>query len=174
MTISRLQKNSLIKRTIMKPRIETLTKTNLIGINLQMSISNNRTGELWRTFMLKLKELEIDANQDKYSIQLYSPDHFKQFNSNNEFTKWAAIQSDGLTSASTGLDTFNLEESLYAIFDYKGLSSDPSIFQYIYADWLPKSEYLLDDRPHFEILGEKYKNNHPESEEEIWIPIKPK
>ena len=34
--------------------------------------------------------------------------------------------------------------------------------------------YTLDDRPHFEILGEKYKNQDPDSEEELWIPIKPK
>jgi AraC family transcriptional regulator len=32
----------------------------------------------------------------------------------------------------------------------------------------------LDDRPHFEVLGEKYKNNDPTSEKEIWIPILPK
>jgi AraC family transcriptional regulator len=39
---------------------------------------------------------------------------------------------------------------------------------------LPNSNYHLDDRPHFEILGEKYKNADPGSEEEIWIPIKAK
>lgn len=38
--------------------------------------------------------------------------------------------------------------------------------------WLPASDYNLDNRPHFEVLGEKYKNNDPTSEEEIWIPIK--
>jgi AraC family transcriptional regulator len=42
---------------------------------------------------------------------------------------------------------------------------------YIFNTWLPKSGYQLDRRPHFEILGEKYKNNNPDSEEEIWIPI---
>lgn len=158
----------------MTPRIETLSKTNLIGINLQMSLLNNRTGELWRTFITKLIELKIEANQDKYSIQLYSPDHFKQFNPNNEFTKWAAVQSNELDTTNIALESFILEGGTYAVFDYKGSSSDPSIFQYIYTDWLPKSEYFLDDRPHFEILGEKYKNNDPQSEEEIWIPIKPK
>ena len=33
---------------------------------------------------------------------------------------------------------------------------------------------LLDQRPHFEILGSKYKNENPASEEEVRIPIKPK
>jgi AraC family transcriptional regulator len=65
-----------------------------------------------------------------------------------------------------------LQAGDYAVFNYRGSSADPRIFQYIYGEWIPNSEYVLDDRPHFEILGEKYKNNDPNSEEEIWIPIK--
>ena len=38
----------------------------------------------------------------------------------------------------------------------------------------PNSDYKPDDRPHFELLGAKYKNDDPDSEEEIWIPIKRK
>ena len=49
-----------------------------------------------------------------------------------------------------------------------------SIFQYIFSEWIPQSDYSVDDRPHFEVLGAKYKNNDPDSEEEIWIPIKKK
>jgi AraC family transcriptional regulator len=45
-------------------------------------------------------------------------------------------------------------------------------FTYIFTRWLPASGYQLDNRPHFEILGDKYKNNDPESEEEIWIPVR--
>ena len=73
-----------------------------------------------------------------------------------------------------GLETFVLPEGQYAVFQYKGLSSDNSIFQYIFGTWLPGSDYVLDDRPHFEVLGDKYKNNDPASEEEIWVPIQPK
>jgi len=45
---------------------------------------------------------------------------------------------------------------------------------YIMSQWLPNSKYILDHRPHFELLGAKYKNNSPDSEEEVWIPIKEK
>jgi AraC family transcriptional regulator len=38
--------------------------------------------------------------------------------------------------------------------------------------WLPGSDFVLDTRPHFEVLGDQYKNNDTTSEEEIWIPIK--
>ena len=72
------------------------------------------------------------------------------------------------------LNTLLLESGLYAVFDYKGSSSDTSIYEYIFFNWLPNSKYKVDNRPHFEILGNKYKNNDPNSEEEIWIPIKEK
>jgi len=72
------------------------------------------------------------------------------------------------------METLVLPGGLYAVFEYKGLSTDNSIFQYILGTWLLNSDYDLDDRPHFEVLGDKYKNNDPTSEEEIWIPIKTK
>ena len=44
----------------------------------------------------------------------------------------------------------------------------------ILTKWLPHSNYNLDDRPHFNVLGDKYKNNDPDSEEDVYIPIKEK
>jgi AraC family transcriptional regulator len=63
----------------------------------------------------------------------------------------------------------------YAVFILKG---DATTFyktaQYIYGEWLPKSEYVLDNRPHFEVLGAHTERDNPNSEEEVWIPIKPR
>jgi AraC family transcriptional regulator len=74
-----------------------------------------------------------------------------------------------------GMETFVLSSGLYAVFHFIGSSeSISSFYQHIFTVWLPNSVYALDDRPHFEVLGEKYKNNDPNSEEEIWIPIKAK
>jgi AraC family transcriptional regulator len=66
-----------------------------------------------------------------------------------------------------------VEEGLYAVFNHVGDAVKArETFGYIFGVWLPNSEYQLGNRPHFEILGEKYKNSSPDSEEEIWIPIK--
>jgi AraC family transcriptional regulator len=62
----------------------------------------------------------------------------------------------------------------YAVFHYKGLSSDSSVWRYIYNEWLPNSPWELDHRPHFERLGAKYKNEDPNSEEDIYIPVRPR
>lgn len=70
------------------------------------------------------------------------------------------------------LETLLLPGGLYVVFDYKGYCTDTSVFEYILGSRLPGSDYTLDDRPHFEVLGAKYRNNEPFSEEEIRIPVK--
>jgi AraC family transcriptional regulator len=158
----------------MTPRIEILFEKKLIGKRLTMSLANNRTGELWQNFISKRRDISNNINNNFISMQLYKPTHFADFKPNNEFEKWATVEVANFESVPTEMETFSLASGLYAVFDYKGSSKDPSIFQYIFGTWLPSSEYLLDDRPHFEVLGNKYQNNDPNSEEEIWIPIKPK
>lgn len=158
----------------MTPRIENLSDKKLIGKRLTMSLANNKTGELWQSFMPKRREITNNVSNDLISMQVYKPTHFADFKPTNEFEKWATVEVTNFESVPTEMETFSLAGGLYAVFDYKGSSNDPSIFQYIFGTWLPSSEYLLDDRPHFEVLGDKYKNNDPNSEEEIWIPIKPK
>ncbi|GAA4834377.1 hypothetical protein GCM10023331_19530 [Algivirga pacifica] len=106
-------------------------------------------------------------------MTVYTPDHFINFHPANEFEKWAAVEVENFDQVPQGMETYTISEGRYAIFQYKGMSSDNRIFEYIYNEWLPESGYELDNlRPHFEVLGEKYKNNDPESEEEIWIPIR--
>ena len=151
------------------PRIEVLQEKKLIGVWLEMSLAENRTGELWRDFMSRYKDLA--AGHDKFSLQLFDEDHFKRFDPSKRFVKWAAIEAKDLVATPEGMESMVLPGGEYAVFDYKGSSSDRSIFQYIYAEWLPNSDYQLEHRPHFELLGEKYKNNDPNSEEEIWIPV---
>jgi len=158
----------------MIPRIEKLQEKKLIGKRLTMSLADNKTGELWRSFMPRRRDITNNLTSDMISMQVYKPRYFADFKPTNEFEKWATIEVADFDNVPTDMETFILVGGLYAIFDYKGLSTDNSIFQFIFGNWLPNSDYDLDDRPHFEVLGDKYKNNDPTSEEEIWIPIRPK
>lgn len=158
----------------MQPRIEKIGEKKLVGKFLKMSITKNRTGELWRGFMSRNKEIKNKVTTEMISMQVYEVDYFKRFNPKNEFEKWATVEVVNFDSFPSDMNTYLLPGGLYAVFDYKGSSADISIFQYIFSTWLPNSVYDLDDRPHFEVLGEKYKNNNINSEEEIWIPIKEK
>lgn len=160
------------KRPQMTPRIETLNEKKLVGKRLSMSFANYRVGELWSAFLPRRKEICNSLTTDLISLVVYSPNHFLDFNPHNEFERWATVEVNDFDSVPLEMETFVLASGLYAVFDYKGLSTDNSIFQYIFGTWLPSSGYVLDNRPHFEVLGEKYRNNDPTSEEEIWIPIR--
>ena len=156
----------------MEPRIETLTAKKLVGKRMIMSFSNNQTGDLWKSFMQRRKEIQNSIGTELYSMQIYSPEFFDHFNPNTEFEKWATVEVTDFKSVPHEMETYNLKEGLYAVFTYKGASSEAGdTFQYIFENWLPNSDYFLDNRPHFELLGEKYKKEDPNSEEEIWVPI---
>jgi len=156
----------------MNPRIETLNEKKLVGKRLMMSFANYKIRELWKSFMPRRKEIVNNLTGDLISIAVYKPGHFSDFKPANEFERWAAVEVASFDNVPEEMETFVLPGGLYAVFDYKGLNTDRAIFQYILGTWLPNSAYVLDSRPHFEVLGDKYKNNDPASEEEIWIPIK--
>lgn len=156
----------------MTPRIETLSEQKLIGLRLTMSLTEHKMGELWRSFMPRRKDILNNRRDALISMSVYEPTYFADFNPSNEFEKWAAVEVTDFDTVPSDLETFNLAGGLYAVFDYKGLSTDNRIFNFIFGVWLPNSEYDLDDRPHFEVLGDRYKNNDTTSEEEIWIPIR--
>ncbi|MEE1899548.1 GyrI-like domain-containing protein [Flavobacterium rakeshii] len=157
----------------MIPVIKTISAKKLIGLNLNMSFIDNKTAELWCSFMPKRKEIANSISNDMYSLQVYNENFFSQFNPATEFKKWALAEVTDFNTVPKGMETFDLEGGMYAVFYYKGNPANAvQVFGYIMKEWLPQSGYVLDNRPHFEVLGEKYKNGSDESEEEIWIPIR--
>lgn len=160
----------------MNPLIKTLPEKKLIGKRLRMSLAENRTGELWRSFMPRRNEIQNKTTTDLISMQVYDPSFdFQNFNLAAEFDKWAVVEVSDFGTIPNGMESLILPGGLYAVFIHKGPASEGErTFRYIFGTWLPASDFVLDNRPHFEILGENYKPDSPDSEEEIWIPVKNK
>lgn len=156
----------------MQPRIEILSEKKLVGKRSFMSFADNQTFRLWQSFMPRRKEINNRMTTDLISMQVYPQSFDFAFNNDTRFDKWAAVEVTDFETIPDEMETYILAGGLYAVFEYTGLSSDTKIFQYIFGTWLPGSNYKIDNRPHFEILGEKFKVNDPSSEEEIWIPVK--
>ncbi len=157
----------------MNPTITTFPRTKFIGKYLSFSYSDYRIVELWCSFMPRRKEIQNVIGTDLYNIQI-NPENF-DFQPNSPFTKWAAVSVSSFDFIPSEMETLEIQEGLYAVFNYKGDQANvAAFFNSIYTKWLPNSDYELGNHPQFEILGEKYKNNDTDSEEEIWIPIKSK
>ena len=159
-----------------EPRIEISVERKLVGMRSRMSLSQNSTPELWHSFMKQRKDVKNALTSDLISMQVYDTGiEFKDFTPHTEFEKWATVEVSDFDDVPEGMDSYILAGGSYAVFLYKGAANDfATAFNFIFGDWLPNSIYNLDERPHFEVMGAKYKGNDPDSEEEIWIPIKDK
>jgi AraC family transcriptional regulator len=159
----------------MEARIEIATEKKLIGKHITMSFLENKTFELWSSFMPRRKEIKNQIGSDLYSLEVFTPGHFNEFDPKEHFEKWAAVEVSDFSEIPAEMESLIIPPQLYAVFIHKGDQNEAyKTYHSIFVEWLPNSEYTIDDRPHFAIMGEKYKKNDPDSEEEIWIPIKTK
>ncbi|MCX6285026.1 MAG: GyrI-like domain-containing protein [Bacteroidetes bacterium] len=157
----------------MVPILVILPAQKFVGKKIRMSFSANRTFELWKSFMPLRKEIKNAIGNKLYSIEVYPPSFFDNFNPDAEFEKWAAVEVKIFEKVPEDMETLTSPEGLYAIFTHKGPAcSGPVTYDYIFRTWLPGSDFILDQRPHFAVMGEKYKHEDPESEEDILIPVK--
>ncbi|SMD31722.1 AraC family transcriptional regulator [Reichenbachiella faecimaris] len=158
------------------PRIvESLPKT-LVGLSMEMTFATqSSTGKLWSQFMPRRMEIANAVSQDKFSLQVFNKDFdWHTLEANMQFVKWATMEVSDKNSIPEGMQALDLVGGRYAVFVHRGLPSYfPTTLQYILNEWMPTSGYEPDNsRPQYELLGDKYINNHPDSEEEVWFPIK--
>ncbi len=159
----------------MKPEIVGLKEIKLIGMHINHSLSNNKTIELWKKFMPRIKELSGLKNSWHYAIQQYDYEIRKEnFTPYTKFNIWAAVEVNSIENIPREMNSFVLPSGKYAKFMHKGDAKKFSeTLNFIMNIWLPESQYELDSRVHFQIMKDKYLGeNNPNSEEEIWIPIK--
>ncbi len=158
-----------------EPEIIDLEEKKLVGISLHTSLADDKTELLWKRFMKRKKSIQNKKCDDLFSVQVYDEGFISgHFNSQSVFEKWAAVEVEDNTSIEEGLQGFKLPGGLYAVFLHEGTSREfAKTAKFIFEEWIPSSPYSLDDRPHFEVLGEDYKgHDDPASKEKIWIPIK--
>lgn len=157
-----------------EPEIVDMQPKKLVGIRLRTSLADDKTSLLWNRFMKFREAIKNRKSDDLFSVQLYGNNFISgEFSSQSEFEKWAATEVNDYHKIPQGLEKLELTAGKYAVFVHKGTAQDfAETSKNIFEKWLPSSEYQLDDRPHFEVLGKEYKGpENPDSQEKIWIPI---
>jgi AraC family transcriptional regulator len=155
------------------PEIVTHPAIQILGMRAQMSYAMYNATAVWQRFMPRRKEIKNSIGNDLYSIQVFGANYWKQFDPTVSFDKWVGVAVLNTDVIPLDMETLLIPAGLFVVFTFVGDETKaPAFFEQIYAHWLPNSIYDLDDRPHFEILGEKYKRFDPTSEETVWIPVK--
>ncbi len=157
----------------MEPKIAKMETKYLIGMHMVMSISNNKTPELWQKFMPRRKEVKNRLNSEYISMQVFEKNMENRFAPETVFEKWAVVEVSEIEDIPEGMEKYKLSGGEYAVFIHKGPATTfPKTMQYIFGTWFPESKYEFDDRENFEVLTENYNPMDPEASEEVWIPIK--
>src|SRR5215216_4511817 len=107
----------------MQPRMETIEEKKLVGRRMNMSFYENKTFELWRSFMPRRKEITNNIGSDLYSVELYDLLFYKSFDPSKEFEKWAAIEVQDFESVPDEMETLVIPSGPYAVFVHKGPAS---------------------------------------------------
>lgn len=152
-------------------RIVDQPEVRLFGRSLAVSYSNYQVAPLWKSLRTDLAKAGANDQPAFYSVQEYPADMGPhKLTPQTTFTYWAAI-----TEKVEGVKMSELviPAGVYAVFKHKGTAATfAQTARAIYTQWIPQSGYQVDDRPHFEVLGEKYYGPlNPDSEEEVFIPI---
>src|SRR6478672_4654215 len=97
----------------MTNRIEIIGEKRLVGQKLTMSVARNATGELWRRFMPRRKEIRNSLTSDLISMQVYPPEYFTDYKPTAAFEKWAAVEVKDFTDVPDGMEPFVLQGGRY-------------------------------------------------------------
>ena len=155
------------------PTIIEIPSKQLIGFHDRLNYATYNVVPLWQKLMPIRNQIPGKIGDNLFSVQYFHEKFFVHFSPLELFDKWAGVEVEASSVVPEGAVSFTIEGGLYAVFSYKGYQSGAQeAFQYILGVWLPSSEYQLDDRKHFEILDHRYKKNDPDSEEDIYIPIR--
>lgn len=159
-----------------EPKIVEIEERKLVGKRVKTTLSENKTFELWQSFKPRVNEIEERSDTNFYSVQIFEKGlNLEQLTPQTEFEKWAAVQVKNSDNVHDEMEVLTIPYGKYAVFIHQGTPQQfAKTSAFIYGDWLPNSEFELDERPHFEIMTADYRLIDPNAEEEIWIPIKKK
>ncbi len=104
-----------------KLKFENLEEKKLIGKRTTMSFSDNKTPALWKSFMARRKEIQNAGGPDLFSVEIYPPFFFDNFDPTAQFEKWAAVEVTDFATVPKEMETLVLPSGLYAVFIHKGL-----------------------------------------------------
>ncbi len=157
-----------------EPRVRLSRKIRLVGKRLKMNFANDKTVELWKSFMPERKKISNIKGEDLYCVQIYDyQDDEEIFSFEMPFEKWAAVEVSSFDNIPEGMETMTIECDWYAVYTHKGpASAFREQYDAIFEPWYEYALYEIVSRPFFQVMGKKYKNDSPDSEEEIWIPVK--
>lgn len=154
-----------------EPTIKTLKNDMLVyGLIGESNQKNNTLPALWERFS-NLCNLHSFPPSPVYGISFYNDCEI--FDEYTVFKYMAGIELPDNFHSKERLDTRIIKRGKYAIFTHKGpVSQFVNTMRYILGDWLVRSSFEPDTRDIIEIYTKRFQYEHPDSEIDVWFPVR--
>lgn len=151
-------------------RIDHIRGKQLYGLSEQMSIAADKTGLLFSRFMPLIGKTRNMFSSEVYDVRVF-PEHYTGSPS-EDFMKFAAVEVKDLKMLPEDFVQLPEINGAFAVFRHKGSADEGhKTFHFIFTEWFPNSEFVMDNRPHFDILPPGYSPMDKNAIHEIWIPV---
>lgn len=150
----------------MEPKIVKKEAFSVIGMHCRGRNQEGEIPEMWREFGPRVPEIQnIVSDSVAYGISdNMDPD-------TGEFDYVAGFEVSDVPEVPEGMVHWAVPGGRYAVFRTT-LPNLGETFKYVYYEWLPRSAYEHRPGPDLELYDEAFDAEDPDSEFEVYVPIK--
>lgn len=157
----------------MEYKIVERDEIKLVGFTKRIVMPDNVIPKMWEEFNKRYVEVKDVINSGCYGVADNMDSEI------NNFDETVACEVSSFKEIPEGMITKIIPKQKYLVFTHKGIlftetgeSKLEKTYEYIYGKLLPTLEFEVDKEFNFELYDERYKGNSPESEFDIYVPIK--
>ena len=154
----------------LKPKIVERVSKKAIYIRLIGDYKSNDYGQAWEKIWKFIKEKRLFGfNQECLGVAYNDPNITE--NDKCQYDCCVTISKDIKPEGEIGVK--NIEGGRYAAFKFRGsFDNISSVYNSIFKNWLPESNYELRDAPCFEKYIKFSKTNPDNNKTEVYIPVR--
>ncbi|HPP74677.1 MAG TPA: GyrI-like domain-containing protein [Armatimonadota bacterium] len=158
----------------MEPKIITREEIKLIGMQYIGNNSNGEIPKLWENFLPRIEEIKNQSGECVcYGVCECLCEGECKCGCGGDFSYIAAREVSSFDDVPEGMITRTIPASKYAVFTHKGLlESLNKTFEDIYSKWIPAAGLEIAGSYDFEYYDEQFKDFAPDSELDIYVPVK--
>jgi len=156
---------------ILEPKIVLKDAFTVVGLEVITTQEDNNTNfsipKLWSRFIPRAQEIKSRAAAA--SLGLCISEGFDDC----KFAYLACVEVSNADSIPEGMVARSVPASKYLVFTHKGSVDElGKTYDFIYGTYIPNSTYEIASMVDFELYDERFNPNSPDSELDIYIPIK--
>ncbi len=156
----------------MTPIFVEIPQLLIVGVQCLASKENGLCPKMWEVFGSLAKEgLEMKQPATWFGVETYT----KEFQTEQKWFYLAGVEVNSLEKIPPTMVGKIVPAARYAVFEHKGVLPGEigKTFDYVYREWLPKSDFVQAGPWDLERYGPKFLGPlNPESVMEICLPIR--